>query len=870
MPFWILLFALWAGVADAQDRPFGDPNFYLAVEEARASGKVDQPLHVTLFTDSPERLASYGIDVQSRWDGFVTALGTADALLAALRDGVASRAEVGEMQELHNDAAAAMSGVMGLREGLLNGTRYTGRGVIACVLDSGLDFFHRDFRHADNPARSRVIRYWDMLISPLPSERSPNDFSYGVEWTRDQIEASIAGANTVRSQDTNGHGTHVAGTFGGNGTALGRHVGIAPEVEFVIVNVGSTGITNQRAIDGLAYCSNIATELGRPMVANMSFGGFSGGNDGSDAKSRAIASYATQAGRAMVSSAGNNGSLNVHRNGSVPGNGSITFDVVVPTFTPNAGRNNDQFILDFWFSGANNAQVTVTSPFGLTWTQNNASQSTYQSPDGAVYIYNFNDPDALHRRIYVRVYDDVDTQTPAVGRWTVSITNQSTQATPYHVWLTSGSTGNATTTLTGGTNSHTLGNTGRDAFIVGSYVTRWRWCSVASGCFLFSNAFDGTDDLSSFSSRGPSRDGRILPNITAPGQGMFSALSQFLNTSGQASRVLPGSLHRNIQGTSMSAPVVSGILALLLQQNPNLTYPELLNLVTASARTDVFTGQTPNSLWGAGKINAWGAMARLTQNTSREERVLVYDLPQPGGAVAVNAGQRIGVRFTHGISGNAVPVGAMIHIGNGSTLTAPLQVELLSYAGGQVGSRVGNPVFIPHTEIDGFAWQYVALRGTNATLAPGQDYVLTVQPTGTGDVLNLRHDASVATGRTVGGGDVLTTQNWNALIRTVVASEGVSTSAETDSPLQAGAFTVAPNPFRGMATVRFTPQTAERARLTVYDLLGRQVAELFSETTYPGQAYEVPFAPTGLPSGTYVARLEMDGKVFVRMLTFAP
>lgn len=870
MSFWILLLTLFATVASAQDRPLGDPNFYLSLEEARVSGKVDEPLHVTLYTDAPERLAAYGIQVQSRWTGFVTALGTADALVAALRDGVAFRAEIGELQELHNDAAAAMSGVMGLREGLLNGTRYTGQGVIACVLDSGLDFFHRDFRQADNPARTRVIRYWDMLLAPITGENSPEGFDYGVEWTREQIEFTLSGGIRVRSQDTNGHGTHVAGTFGGNGAALGRHVGIAPDVEFVIVNVGATGITNQRAIDGLAYCSNIAAELGRPMVANMSFGGFSGGNDGTDSKSRAIAEYASQPGRAMVSSAGNNGSLNVHRNGTVPANGTVTFEITVPTYTPNAGRNNDQFILDFWFSGANTAQVTVNSPFGLTWTQNNASQATYDSPDGAVYIYNFNDPDALQRRIYVRSFDNIETQTPAVGRWTVTVTNQSAQATPYHVWLTSGSTGNATTTLVGGTNSHTLGNTGRNAFIVGSYVTRWRWCSVASGCYLFSNAFDGTDDISSFSSRGPTRDGRILPNIAAPGQGMFSALSQFLNTGTQASRVLPGSLHRNIQGTSMSAPVVSGILALLLQHNPTLRYADLLSLVSETARTDVFTGQTPNNTWGAGKINAWSAMARLTQNTQREERVLVYDLPQPGGAVAINTGQRIGVRFTHGISGNAVPVGAMIHVGNGSTLTAPLRVEILSSNGGQAGSRVGNPVLIPHTDVDGFSWQYVALRGTQATLLPGQDYFLTVEPTGTGDVLNLRHDASAPTGRTVGGGDALVSQNWNVLIRTVVASEGVATSTDEEVRPEMGVFTVAPNPFRGVATVYFTARTAEMARLTVFDVLGRQVAELFHEPALPGQSYTIPFVASGLPAGTYVARLEMDGKVFVRMLTHTP
>jgi hypothetical protein len=60
-----------------------------------------------------------------------------------------------------------------------------------------------------------------------------------------------------------------------------------------------------------------------------------------------------------------------------------------------------------------------------------------------------------------------------------------------------------------------------------------------------------------------------------------------------------------------------------------------------------------------------------------------------------------------------------------------------------------------------------------------------------------------------------------------------------------------PNPFNPSTTIRFAVKQAERATLKVYDVTGREVAELFNDAAQPGQFYNVPFNASGLSSGVY-------------------
>ena len=74
-----------------------------------------------------------------------------------------------------------------------------------------------------------------------------------------------------------------------------------------------------------------------------------------------------------------------------------------------------------------------------------------------------------------------------------------------------------------------------------------------------------------------------------------------------------------------------------------------------------------------------------------------------------------------------------------------------------------------------------------------------------------------------------------------------------------------PNPFNPTTVVRYQLPLASNVRLTVYDLLGREVSTLVNEREGPG-SYEVKFDGAGLSSGVYFYRLTADNLVQTRKL----
>jgi hypothetical protein len=133
--------------------------------------------------------------------------------------------------------------------------------------------------------------------------------------------------------------------------------------------------------------------------------------------------------------------------------------------------------------------------------------------------------------------------------------------------------------------------------------------------------------LSFFSSRGPLLDsemlpsGRIKPDICAPGQFVRSSTTRFVQEKDAA--VVSG-FHIEA-GTSMACPHVVGVIALLLEAEPGLTRQEVYDRITQNARGDAHTGAVPNTDWGYGKIDAWGALFPALQNANA---------PQPESIVA--------------------------------------------------------------------------------------------------------------------------------------------------------------------------------------------------------------------------------------------
>lgn len=109
-------------------------------------------------------------------------------------------------------------------------------------------------------------------------------------------------------------------------------------------------------------------------------------------------------------------------------------------------------------------------------------------------------------------------------------------------------------------------------------------------------AVDRNDAVPWWSGHGPSRcGGDLYPDLVAPGVRVRSAW--------------PGGVRKNLKGTSMAAPHVSGTVALLRSRRPGLGVAEIENILRATA---VDLGPAgPDSVYGYGLVDAYRAVLCL-------------------------------------------------------------------------------------------------------------------------------------------------------------------------------------------------------------------------------------------------------------------
>jgi len=121
-------------------------------------------------------------------------------------------------------------------------------------------------------------------------------------------------------------------------------------------------------------------------------------------------------------------------------------------------------------------------------------------------------------------------------------------------------------------------------------------------------------DIAGFSSRGPRIDETLKQTVAAPGG--YDIISDWTNASvwsawydafGYFSIGPRFGGYRLFSGTSASGPHVAGAVALLLQYNSSRG-SDMMDIISRTGRSDVFTGSVPNDAWGYGKLNVSAAL----------------------------------------------------------------------------------------------------------------------------------------------------------------------------------------------------------------------------------------------------------------------
>ena len=681
-----------------------------------------------VYTKNARSLADSGMLVNSSFPTFATVWATLDQIVRMAEMRQVEFVEAPKLLNKVNDLVLGSSGASLLHQRKLNNTVYKGKNVLVAIFDSGIDWKHLDFRNPDDTTKSRILRIWDQTITAGSGEAPPAGFSYGVEYSQTQINNEIDGSpvNFVRERDTDGHGTHVAGTAVGNGSALSskKYTGVAPESDIIVIKGGDSSFLDSRMIDAITYLQTLSTTLGKPVVLNLSLGTLLGAHDGTRPVEVAINSFTNSApGRVVAAAAGNDGGSNKHNQLNLAANASSTVSFTVP-----AGSSGSEVFSYRIYSNTNGSlNASLTPPGGGAAVTAAAGQSTNSS----ILSGNFNisldnniDPGNNNRYVDVSLGRNGSNTASPAGTYTLTLTNNTATAIRLDGWLYKVNASFAGTVLVNGDNNYLVSSPGNasSAITVASYVARNAWYTA----FGTSRAYprEREDSISSFSSRGPRRDNVLKPEISANGQGVISTLSSSLAKVDSAFLIEKGLYNLN-QGTSMATPAVSGSLALLLQANTAATSEQLKTLLTSTATKGGMTelpGATPNSTWGFGKLDVFKAASALFNCGPADRRTYKYDSStrnseQTGFRLTT---ERLGVRFTPDMSGK---LGGIYYETAGSATS--LIVEVRASTSGNPGTLLGT-LKVPSNLFQKYSWNYFDISTLNVSVASGVDYFIVV------------------------------------------------------------------------------------------------------------------------------------------------
>ncbi len=507
---------------------------------------------------------------------------------------------------------------------------YTGKNVLIGVIDAGFDYSHPAF-YDSLKHKLKIIRVWEQGSE---STVHPIKFGYGRELFNEQ-EILASGSDHPYFS----HGTHVAAiTAGSPEPTQGKYTGIAPDAELVIVGLKmprpseyayETAAVN--FIDAYAYLFAYADSCHKPMIVNLSWGLPIDSKDGKSLFSQAL-ELLTGKGKIAAVSAGNDGDSKIHCFMN------FSADTAHHTFTthPTTMTGSPKRIwLDFW--GEQGKDFSVK----LSIINNNVSRKIVAETefidmpqDGTVdrtLIYNGDTvavefivtPSAQNGKPHTIVllegkkkqYFRIDVRAKSGS---VHISNWARRTDGY---FTAHFGTLSDTSATDGTTDYTISDwgCGKSVIAVGAVATKKTFTNEA-GDELSYSGINELGEIASFSSLGPTNDGEIKPDICAPGFAVVSAVNS-LDTAYFAKGPSVSSVILHVDhygksypygimaGTSMSCPVVSGCIALMLEADSTLTPAEVLAYLKRNAIHDKFTGDAlPNNTWGSGKINLFASI----------------------------------------------------------------------------------------------------------------------------------------------------------------------------------------------------------------------------------------------------------------------
>lgn len=408
------------------------------------------------------------------------------------------------------------------------GLGLSGKGVLVAVLDSGIDYFHQDFRNEDGS--TRILFLWDQGLNEIYDAKQINQALEEAD-----RHGRSAGLSLVPSRDISGHGTAVAAIAAGNGReSQGRYRGVAYESELLIVKLGSAEAdgfprTTQlmRAVD---FVLRQAVQMGKPIAVNISFGNTYGSHDGTSLLETFLDNAAGYGRNVIVVGTGNEGAGGGHTSGNLKmGNEEEIFLSVAPFETG--------ISVQIWKSFADVFQITLISPSGeeLGPFQEEPKTQRYATQNTQILVY-YGEPSPYSQAQEIFL-DFIPRETYIdSGVWRIRLKPIHLVTGHYDLWLPSQGILNPSTRFLSASPDTTLTipSTAEKVISVGAYNSSYQ-------------------SYADFSGRGYTRmTNQVKPDLAAPGVNITTAMS--------------GGGYEAVTGTSFAAPFVSGTAALLMER----------------------------------------------------------------------------------------------------------------------------------------------------------------------------------------------------------------------------------------------------------------------------------------------------------------
>lgn len=544
---------------------------------------------------------------------------------------------------------------------------YTGKGVVAGIVDGGFDPNHINFLNSDGTSRIGQFTYFrsQQNSSDLLEERHGSDY--------------IPNIDTENAMSF--HATHTLGIMAGsyrgdidvavdlnNGTSEIRtmanpYYGIAYDADLATASAYQGQLSDYYIALGVESILDYAYAIKQPAVVNLSLGNNVGPHDGTSP----ICEYLdqvildTQVNTHICVAAGNEGELPIAVTKTLTEGDTKVGTGIYPMYdgyitgyqNPRQGQfyiysdTEEPFDIQIQVinSARNNrvAKRMVLEGSAEGGSRYWVSEDGYKQDDADIVDPQFGnyfcgyagvgaEIDEVAKRYYavvdMTVWDNVTGANPD-GTYLIGIEVTGKPGQRIDIY----GDGSMCSFKSYGVQGYSEGGfdgtisdiaTGHNAVVVGSYNVRDTYAAMDGGIYGYNGRF-ATGEMSPFTSYGTLIDGRTLPEICAPGATLISSTSEYyLNEVELAGEVEQVSAvydngtrkysYQQCSGTSMACPVVAGSIALWLEAYPELTAAQAKEIIRETAYKDEAVATSGNpAQWGWGKFDAYEGLKKVLE-----------------------------------------------------------------------------------------------------------------------------------------------------------------------------------------------------------------------------------------------------------------